>query len=175
MMVIFTAVGAAAGALYYINLGEAQDNINNYVSMFGDTAKNGMDGRAVMLGALKEYIIVAAVFTLSALIRPGVLIIPAPVLRYGFICGFTNAALISSMQQKGLYIALIRIPVIFFALYGMYMLGSVSAWTAILREERKIKFFIFILLFSCTIFCAAAAWDGFLTTIFMKMMPKWLT
>lgn len=175
VMIIFTAVGAAAGAVYYINLGSAQDNINNYVGMFRDTAQNGIDGRAIMLGALKEYLIVAAVFTLSSLIRPGVLFIPAAAARYGFIYGFTNAALISSMQQKGLYIALIRLPVIFFALSGIYLLGAVSAVFSVSREEKKIKFFIFILIISCTIFCVAAIWDGFLTTTFMKMMSKWLT
>ena len=175
VMIIFTALGAAAGAFYYTGLGDAQDNINNYVGTLFDTVKNGTDGRAVMLGALKEYFITAAVFTVLSLIRPGVILIPAPAVRYGFIYGFTNAAIISSMQQKGLYITLIRLPVFFFALLGIYMLGAVSAGLSVSREGRKIKFFIFILMISCTIFCVAAAWDGFLTTTFMKMMSKWLT
>lgn len=174
-MMIFTALGAAAGALYYIGLGEAKDNINNYVGMFFDTVKNGKDGSDIMLGALKEYLIVGMFFTLLSLIRPGVIMIPLPAVRYGFIYGFTNAALISSMQQKGLYIALIRLPAIFFALLGIYVLGSVSAGLSVSREGRKIKFFIFILIISCTIFCVAAAWDGFLTTTFMKILSKWLT
>lgn len=178
LLIAVSALGAALGALYYVNLGGSKDNINNYVTHFANGGTAGADSFKIMVASLRASLVVTIIFALSSLVRPGIVIIAAVAARRGFIYGFTNAAMMSVMGANGLYIVLIRIPEMFFMLLGICALGAASGCLSVSGRgelKKKIKFFNIFLMISLTTFCAAAVCEGFLTTIFMDTVYKWFT
>lgn len=178
LLIVLSALGAALGALYYVNLNGSKDNINNYVTHFANGGSDSIDSFKIMVASLRTSLVVTIIFALSSLIKPGVLVVAAVAIRRGFIYGFTNAAMMSVVGVKGLYIVLIRLPEMFFMLLGICALGAAAGGLAVSgRGEpiKKIKFFNIFLIISITTFCAAAVCEGFLTTIFMDTLLKWLT
>ncbi|MBQ3426719.1 MAG: hypothetical protein IJH37_06175 [Clostridia bacterium] len=178
LLIVVSALGAVLGALYYVNLNASKDNINNYVTYFANGGSGSVDNMKIMVASLKGSLVVTVIFTLASLIKPGMIAIAAITLRRGFIYGFTNAAMMSVVGVKGIYITLLRLPEMFFMLLGMFALGAAAGGISVSGRgdiRGKIKFFNIFLIISLTTFCAAAVCEGFLTTIFMNTLLKWLT
>lgn len=174
ILLLFTALGAAAGALYYVNRYSGSAEIINYMNGFVSGLKNGTDKTAVFLGSLKRWGIVAAVFAASVLVKPGALVGCTVVIREGFVYGFTNAAFIGTYHANGVLIALLRLPYLVPCLITMTALGAVFGAFALKKDLRQKNFIIFLIIFfllCAAIFCAASALEAYVTTIFMRLVP----
>lgn len=172
------ALGAIAGALYYVNFGAFSDNVAEHIKSFIQAIDSDINYRGIVISAIKDSLILTAVFILCSFARPGVVLIAAIAARKGFIYAFTNAAFVGVYGTVGVLYVVSRLPELFLMLSAMFMLGAVCCARAAGFEERNkksLKFIIFFFLASASIFCAASAAEGFLTTTFMKIISFWVT
>lgn len=173
VMLAAAGLGAALGALYYVNRFTEGDDIINYLDGFIASLHQGMDNGSIVWRSVKNSALIIGIFGICAFFRLGVIPITAAVIRQGFVCGFANAVFIGSYGYRGLLLAVARLPenILYFA--ALLIAGAASSTAAVVKPEKDKKFFknlLIFLIFSCSTFCASAAAQGFLTTTFMKML-----
>ena len=173
VMVAAAAVGAAAGAIYYVNRFTNGDDIINYLDGFIVSLHQGMDNGSIVWRSIKSSMLIIGIFTVCAFFRAGVIPAVLIVIRQGFVCGFANAVFIGTYGYRGLITTVARLPesILYFA--ALLIGGAAACVSAVLKPDKNTKFFkklLVFLIFSFSTFCASAAAQGFLTTTFMKIL-----
>ena len=173
VMLAAAGLGAAFGALYYVNRFTKGDDIINYLDGFISSLHQGVDNGSIVWRSVKNSVLIVGIFGICAFFRLGVIPVTAAVIRQGFVCGFANAVFIGSYGYRGLMLTAARLPenILYFA--ALLIGGAAASAAAVLKPEKDKKFFkklLIFLAFSCSTFCASAAAQGFLTTTFMKML-----
>ncbi len=173
VMLAAAALGAALGAVYYVNRFTKGDDIINYLDGFISSLHNGLDYGSVAWRSVKNSMLIVGIFAVCSFFRLGLIPVTITVIRQGFVCGFANAVFIGTYGFRGLVLTAARLPenILYFA--ALLIGGAAACAASVLKPEKDKMFFKKLLIFfffSCSIFCASAAAQGFLTTTFMKML-----
>ena|GEM_PF-3792272 len=173
VMLAAAALGAAFGALYYVNRFTKGDDIINYLDSFIASLHNGMDNGSIVWRSVKNSMLIVGIFSICTFFRLGVIPITITVIRQGFVCGFANAVFIGTYGYRGLMLTAARLPENILYFSALLIGGAAASAAAVLKPEKDKKFFkklLIFLIFCGSTFCASAAAQGFLTTTFMKML-----
>lgn len=173
VLFLFAAVGAAAGALYYVNKCATGDYIKDYLDSFAVSIKGGVNGGSVALRSVKKTLVIVGIFAICSFFRAGIIPIAAIAARQGFVCGFANAVFIGTYGGKGVLISAARLPELTLLFAAMLISGAAACAAAFLKPEKNkklLKNFLFFFIFSVSTFCASSLVEGFLTTTFMKLI-----
>ncbi len=175
--IVFTAIaalGAAFGALYFVNIYSGSGEIKSYLDQF-TAALSGASRTGIMLRQIKLSAVFTAICVICSFGKIGVIPIAAITARRGFIYGFSDAALIAAYGRTGVLLVLSRLPEFVFILAAVTVCSSVCGAVATGRIERNKKFIICYLLFIAiiyAIFCIGAVCEGFISTTFMKLLAS---
>ena len=171
-------VGAALGALYYVNQYIGSDDVKRMLDGFILSIKNGSDNTKIAISTFRSLAAAALIMCVSSAVRPGIIVILFTIIRQGFLYGFTNGAIMNRYGINGVFITLSRLPAFAFAIIALAACGAVNCAVASKRLGKQKKFKIFYLIFLTAviaIFCAAGASEGFISTTFMKLIPITVT
>ncbi len=165
-------VGIILGSIYARDISKDESSeLYNYLCEFFQA--NDRDGLKVFLASLEENIKIFLVIFAAGFFKFGIPVIMGAGCVEGFISGFTAASLIKLMGMKGLLLNLscllsviIFLLVLFF--YGAYAMNFGLSTNK--RERNSKKNYIIFSLLALTIFCIASLFDGYITTIFMKLV-----
>ena len=95
-----TALGAVAGAFYYVNQNGGASDIKSYLDNFINGVNGGVNHAGIAVSEIKSGLVLAAVFAACSFAKPGAAVVGAACLRRGFINGFTNAAFIAGYGKR---------------------------------------------------------------------------
>ena len=164
-------IGAVSGSLYYVNRCFGAEYINKYLENTGISLGNTVNYISVTLRALKTNTILFALVFACAFFKAGVILIPAFIIKEGFVYGFTSSAFVASYGVKGGIIASAMLPGILILIPVLIIFSAVNMAYSVQKIKKEKNFFIHYFLFLLavfTIFCIASLSEGFLTTIFMR-------
>ena len=177
LALIVLSAGIIIGSVSLVHTGaDASASLQNYLTEFLKASREGINPHEVFKTALRENIIYFAIVFIAGFFRIGLVFIAAALVRKGFIIGFTSAAFIQFYGMKGLLMTISMLPGIVLIIPAFLFLSAVSADMAVHRTKKEKNFLIYYIFFALaiiSIFCVSALAEGYLTTIFMKMLsPK---
>lgn len=172
LMMSVLALGALIGSVYAAGMKEgASDELTEYLSVFfnGEMRRGGEIFFASFADNIKLFLVI---FT-AGFFRFGAVFVLGAACAQGFVSGFTAAALVKLMGRSGFLLNLsggiaaviFLTDVIFFGAYSLRF-GLRGGK----RDKRLKKNYILLSLGAITIFGIASLCDGYITTIFMKMI-----
>ena len=172
LMLSVFAVGIIVGSIYAVNMREsAAAALDEYISDFlknSDLQKN-----SIFLSSLVDNLKVFAIIFIAGFFKIGTPAVLACGVTEGFVSGFTTAAMIKLKAVNGLWISLASLPAALIFVADLVFFGAYSMDFGITLGKKDVflkkSYFIFSLI-ALTIFCVAALCDGYITTIFMKML-----
>lgn len=166
-------LSTVAGSVYLIVKYGNSSDIESYLNGVISRLSGDIDGRSIMISSIKESALVVIIFFVCSFFKPGILVIGGEIARRGFVSGFTVSAFIKTYGTKGIIYTLCMMPQTLIMVPALMMLASINASLSINRAERTKNLwmmYIFFIVASMSIFCVGAICEGFLTTIFMKMV-----
>lgn len=166
-------LSTAAGSVYLIVKYGNSSDIETYLNGVIGRLSGDIDGRSIMISSIKESAFVVIIFFICSFFKPGILVIGAEIARRGFVSGFTVSAFIKTYGTKGIIYTLCMMPQTLIMIPALMMLASINASLSLNRAERTKNLwmmYLFFIVASMSIFCVGAICEGFLTTIFMKMV-----
>lgn len=172
LMMAIVAAGVLIGSVYAVGMKkEASDEVYKYLCEFFD---GGMRSSAdIFVSSLADNIKIFFIIFAAGFFRLGTVFTMSAGCMEGFVSGFTTASLIKLMGLKGFLINLSSgLSAIVFML-NLIFFGACSMRFAVRggkRERGMKKKYLFLSAAALTIFCIASVFDGYITTIFMKMI-----
>lgn len=171
MLTVFT-VGIIIGSCYAVGIsGETAEEIHSYLSSFFEN--NTRSATEIFLASFLNNLKLFSVIFIAGFFKFGMPATLGMGCMEGFTSGFTTAALIKLMGWKGFFIGLSSVFSVLIFVLNMIFYGAYSIFFSI-SEGKRDKFskknYMIISLISLTIFCVASLFDGYITTIFMKLV-----
>ena len=170
---ILFGLGVVVGGIYYAKHCFGAEYIKNYLDSFSAAAAAGSDKGSVALRAIKSNSVMFCVLLCGVVFKPGLILIPAVILRQGFVSGFTAAAFIAGYGGTGILMSVSLLPGILLLVPSAMLFSAVNASVALKKTPREKNFLILYIFFAFvifTIFCAAGFLEGYLSTIFMEII-----
>lgn len=169
-------LGVLAGSVYLSKSASGADNgIQTYLVNFIDGIKNGVDKYSVFKSSLKSNIFVTVIIFICAFFKAGIIPVSLIMLKEGFISGFTSSAFIKYYGIKGVGAMLCIMPSMLIYLPILVIFSSVSCAIALKNGSRDKNILISFIFFSIavfSVFCGSSLCEGYVTTIFMKLLSK---
>ena len=168
---VFMLIGVVSGSLYYVNRCYGSEYINQYLEKTGIFLGDKVDYMSITIRALKSNLTMFMLIFCCMFFKIGSLIIMALIVKEGFVYGFTSSAFAAVYGIKGGVILSSMLPEIFAFVPAFILFSAVNSGYSVQKLQKEKNFFLRYLLFFTvvfTIFCVAAVFEGFLTTIFMK-------
>lgn len=172
LMLLVFAVGIIIGSVYAVSMHEsAATALDEYLS---DFLKNSyLQKNSIFLSSLCDNLKVFSIIFIAGFFKIGAPAVLACGLTEGFVSGFTTAAMIKLKAINGLWISLSSLPAAVVFVADLVFFGAYSMDFGITLGKKDVflkkSYFIFSLV-ALSIFCIAALCDGYITTIFMKML-----
>lgn len=165
------AVGVILGSIWLVRSELSGGDISTYISTFLESSKGEMDKWGIFKSTLIENGVYLIIIFISGFFRIGIAFTLAALVRKGFVLGFTIASFIKIYGIKGLMPVLSMLPVNLLIIPAVITFSVISVNLSVKKEKNEKKniiFYIFFALIVMSIFCAAAFFEGYITTIFMK-------
>ncbi len=175
-MLLVLIASVSIGALYSARAGTETDQVlSSYLNGFFQTLPEQNNKFEIFKSALLDNLRLFLVLFIGGCFRFGPVLAVGGVAAKGFVSGFTTAALVKYYGAKGLLVNLCSLPatLLFLPVMILYAVFAASfAGEREKREEHKWPGYLMASALCITIFCICAFSDGYLTTIFMKMIAK---
>ena len=174
---LLLALGVTAGSMYLAkNSADMGEGIKEYLSRFFTSFSENRNNAAVFKNSLASNLMCAGMNFVMGFFRFGCLGTGALLLRKGFVMGFTAASFFKFYGAQGVLIMLSTMPTALITLPTLIMFSAVSLRFSLNsnKKQKKLIFsYIFFLILTISIFCAASLAEGYLTTTFMTLtIPK---
>ena len=172
-------IGITIGAVYCTCLNTSSSlSVNNFLTNFFSSFNADIDKFSSFKNSAFNNLKFFIFIFLSSFVKPGVVFIGGCSILKGFISGFTIASFIKFYKAKGLLIYLCQLPsllifipsFIFFCTYAIVFCINKHN-----TEKNKVKKFILLSFCCLTIFCITSFIDGYISTIFMKLLLPFIT
>ena len=169
---LLLALGVTAGSMYLAkNSADMGEGIKEYLSRFFTSFSENRNKNS-----LASNLMCAGMIFVMGFFRFGCLGTGALLLRKGFVMGFTAASFFKFYGAQGVLIMLSTMPTALITLPTLIMFSAVSLRFSLNsnKKQKKLIFsYIFFLILTISIFCAASLAEGYLTTTFMTLtIPK---
>ncbi|MDY3928115.1 MAG: stage II sporulation protein M [Clostridia bacterium] len=172
-------IGITVGAVYCSMLKTASSlSVSNYLKNFFSSYNIEVDKFASFKSSVFESIKFFTIIFLCSYIKPGIIIICGCAALKGFVSGFTIASFIKFYKVKGLLVYMCRLPSTLFFIPAFVFFCAYSIIFCINRqksEKNKVKKYILLSFCCLTIFCITSFYDGYISTIFMKLAIPLIT
>lgn len=153
---------------------EKSIEIKEYLTSFLTTTKD-LDCYNTTVGALKEFGMIFIAVFISAFFKAGVLLNAFVLAKRGFVIGFTLSSFFKIFGVSGILLIVSMLPELLIFLPVLLVFSSNSTKMSVLRFETKKNFLFLFVVFSIffgAIFCVSAFLNGYLTTIFMRIVSS---
>ncbi len=172
-------IGITAGAIYCTGLNTASSiSINNFLTNFFSSFNTDIDKFASFKNSIFDSGKFFIIIFLSSFIKPGVFLIGGCAVLKGFISGFTIASFIKFYKVKGLLVYLCQLPSVLIFIPTFLFFSAYSMIFCINRhgnEKNNAKKYILLSFCCLAIFCITSFLDGYISTIFMKLLLPYVT
>ncbi len=158
-VLLFTAAAAAGYA--YVSRMDDFDALSTYVNGFFSGARQ-YDRTAVLIAAVKANLLLWLMITGGAVIKIGMVLPAAALVRRGFLTGFTASAMCRIYAEKGMLIMLAQLPknIVMIPLMIIYACCCVGF---AFDRERGIARFAVISAAAAVIFVLCAIIEGYVS------------
>jgi len=177
ILVIAVAVlflGVLTGALYMAH-SETDSSLYEYLNNFFETFCADENRFSIFKNALADNLKIVIIITLCGFFKFGTAGVLAVLGIKGFVSGFTTAAFVRYYAMKGLLVPLASLVSSILFIPALVLFSTYAVVFSLKKKNKNdIGIFLLCALLCFTIFCVVSFFDGYVTTIFMKLFRTFI-